>query len=448
MPESKDLVNFAVPMKNCLYFILFLFLFTRCDLTEPKNHDKEWIRDVTKLTPSETIINKSHNQDSISYNPKSTKEYKVKSFIRGTKKKKWKIKITNPNLIKRSGTIDSLRVTKLRLLRKEKIDIDLNEAVNKDFLLSSTENEKFSSMILLSREKFLKISFDNDILDYTDRFYTNGIRFEYINPIFQQFPLTKLMVPYWRSGTNYYGISLVQNMYTPSTTKVEGIIFGDRPYAAYLYFGTFKITNDPVKKFRQTSELDIGVIGSYSFGEYIQESFHSEVPTNSPPLGWEYQIKNDIVLNYHLSIEKGLYNRKNFDLNLNGTGSLGSLYTNISGGFLFRVGIQNPYFTNLGQSKRKTNKENKIKNTQFIFFLSSRGKLIGYDATLQGGFFNKSSEYTISSQNISRIVFQGSAGITFVYSGVRFDIEQFLLSPEFHNGWWHKWVHLAFTFSL
>jgi hypothetical protein len=237
-------------------------------------------------------------------------------------------------------------------------------------------------------------------------------------------------------------------MYTPSTTKVEGILFGDRPYAAYLYLGTFKITNDPLKQFRQTSELDIGVIGSYSFGEYIQKSFHNEVPTNSVPLGWEYQIKNDLVLNYYLSYEKGIYNRKSIDLNLIGTGSLGTLYTNISGGFLFRTGIQNPYFVNLGQAKRKINKENNLRNTQLVFFISSRGKLIGYDATLQGGLFNKSSEYTLSGSDISRIVFQGSAGITFVYSGIRLDIEQFILSPEFQNGWWHKWVHLAFTFSL
>jgi len=256
------------------------------------------------------------------------------------------------------------------------------------------------------------------------------------------------MVPYWRSGTNYYGISLVQNMYTPSTTKVDGILFGDRPYAAYLYLGTFKITNDPLKHFRQRSELDIGVIGSYSFGEYIQKSFHNEVPTNSVPLGWEYQIKNDLVLNYSLTYEKGIYNRKYIEIVLNGAGALGTLYTNISGGFLLRTGLQNPYFVNLGQAKRKTNKENHLRNTQILFFVTSNGKLIGYDATLEGGLFNKSSEYTLSSSDISRLVYQGSAGITIVYSGVRLDIEQFILSPEFKDGLWHKWVHLAFTFSL
>jgi lipid A 3-O-deacylase len=383
----------------------------------------------------------------ISFHQKQELEDKVNSY-RSIKKKRRKTKIIEQTLPESSRPIDSIRISKLLSLRRDKIDIDLNEPISKEFMLSSVENRKFASMIVLSREKFLRISFDNDILDYTDRFYTNGIRFDYISPVFQQFPLSKLMVPYWRSGTNYYGISLVQNMYTPSTTKVDGILFGDRPYAAYLYLGTFKITNDPLRQFRQTSELDIGVIGSYSFGEYIQKSFHNEVPTNSVPLGWEYQIKNDLVLNYHLSYEKGIYDRKNIDIILNGTGALGTLYTNVSGGFLFRTGLQNPYFVNLGQAKRKTNKENHLRNTQFIFFVTSRGKLIGYDATLQGGLFNKSSEYTLSSSDISRLVYQGSAGITIVYSGVRLDIEQFILSPEFQDGLWHKWVHLAFTFSL
>jgi lipid A 3-O-deacylase len=442
------LVNFAAQMKTCLSLIFIIILLSQCSIPELKDPVNERLSAATKLPPDLTINKKSDTGNSFSINKKQDKEYKVKSFDTAIKKKKRKTKNNNQTQQPRFHPIDSSHVTKLLFLRKEKIDIDLNEPISREFLLSSVENGKFASMILLSREKFLKISFDNDILDYTDRFYTNGIRFDFINPIFQQFPLSKLMIPYWRSGTNYYGISLVQNMYTPSTTKVEGILFGDRPYAAYLYFGTFKITNDPVRKFRQTSELDIGVIGSYSFGEYIQKSFHNEVPTNSVPLGWEYQIKNDLVLNYYLSYEKGIYNQKNIDINLIGTGSLGTLYTNISGGFLFRTGIQNPYFVNLGQAKRKTNMENNLKNTQLVFFISSRGKLIGYDATLQGGVFNKSSEYTLSGSDISRIVFQGSAGITFVYSGIRLDIEQFILSPEFQNGWWHKWVHLAFTFSL
>ena len=85
---------------------------------------------------------------------------------------------------------------------------------------------------------------------------------------------------------------------------------------------------------------------------------------------------------------------------------------------------------------------------QFFFFIKSSGTLVGYDATLQGGLFNKTSVYTINGSYISRAVFEGSAGITLVYRGMRIDAEQFLLSPEFRNGWWHKWVHLGLTFAL
>jgi lipid A 3-O-deacylase len=442
------LVNFALPMKKYPSFILILVLLSQCNFSELNHPVRESLPAMTKIPAGSKFSGTPENRDFFEDTTGKNKADKSKSSRKNIKRKTYKNKYSKNSAAKDFHRMDSSRISKLTALRKSNTDIDLNEPVSREFLLATNKTGKFASMIQLSREAFIRINFDNDILDYTDRFYTNGIRFDFISPALQQFPLSKLMVPYWRSGINYYGISLVQNMYTPSSTKMEGILFGDRPYAAYLFFGTFKITNDPVRNFRQISELDLGVIGSYSFGEYIQKSFHSEVPTNSIPLGWEYQIKNDLVLNYHLTYEKGIYNRRNIDLNLSGSGSLGTLYTNISGGFLFRTGLQNPYFINLGQSKRRSNRENGLRNTQVIFFVTSRAKLVGYDATLEGGFFNKSSVYTISSSNISRFVYQGSAGFTMVLGGTRLDIEQFVLSPEFHNGWWHKWVHIAFTFSL
>ena len=448
MTDSPYLVNFANLMKKCIHFLFFLFLFSQCNLSEQNVNRDNQSEGPTHIPPGSIPSETSFNNKSYLDSQKLQKANTDESSKAPTSNKKRKLKPVSMSMPSRASNSDSLRIARLASLRRQKIDIDLNEPVSKSYLLTSIENGKYASMIMLSRETFLKINFDNDILNYTDRFYTNGIRFDFISPAFQQFPLSRLMVPYWKSGTNYYGVSLVQNMYTPSTTKVDGVLFGDRPYAAYLYFGTFKITNDPINKFRQTSELDLGVIGPYSFGEYIQKSFHNEVPTNTVPLGWEYQIKNDLVLNYNYSVEKGIYSRENFDFTINGTGSLGSLYTNISGGFLMRTGIQNPYFFNLGQAKRMINKEYGLKNTQVIFFITSRGKLVGYDATLQGGLFNRSSVYNIDNQDISRFIYQGSAGLTFVYGGFRIDIEQFLLSPEFQSGWWHKWIHMAFTFSL
>ncbi len=303
-------------------------------------------------------------------------------------------------------------------------------------------------MIRLSQESFLKVGFDNDILDYTDRFYTNGLRVDLILPALQANPLGKIMLPYWGSAMNYYGLTLCQNMYTPSTTKTGGILYGDRPYAAYLYLGSFRISNDTLRQIRQTSEIWIGVIGPSSYGEWVQRSFHNSVPTNNEPLGWEYQIQNDLVLNYNLSLEKGIVSRRNFDFTVCAAGSLGTLYTNIGGGFQFRAGWLNPYFSNLGIARKERLREDGLRRSQLFVFVRGSGKAVGYDASLQGGMFNKSSVYTLPSGEISRIVFQTSAGLSVNYGGIRLDIEQYLLSPEFHEGWWHKWIHIGLTFCL
>jgi hypothetical protein len=118
------------------------------------------------------------------------------------------------------------------------------------------------------------------------------------------------------------------------------------------------------------------------------------------------------------------------------------------GGGQIRAGWMNPYFSNLGVAKKQMLQDNDLRRFQFFFFLKASGKLVGYDATLQGGVFNGSSPYTLPSSSISRLVLQGSAGISFSVNGIRMDVEQFMLSPEFEQGWWHKWVHVALIFSL
>lgn len=344
--------------------------------------------------------------------------------------------------------MDSLTIRKLRQLYQAGLELDLGEPVSRDYLFLPYDSLKKERYITVNREVLLKINFDNDILNNTDRFYTNGIRIEIISPALRVFPLNFSMLPYWGSGTNYYGIAVVQNMYTPSTTKVGGILYGDRPYAAYLYLGNYKITLDPEKKFSQTSELDLGIIGPYSFGGFIQKAFHTSVPTNVEPLGWVYQVQNDLVLNYSLCLEKGFISKRNFELNIYTSPAIGTLYTNIKGGVRLRSGIMNPYFINLGISKPRYNKQLGLKNTQIFLSLSLEGKAVGYDATLQGGLFNQSSVYKINGASISRFVFEGNIGLALTHGGFRLEVGQYLLSPEFHNGWWHHWVHTGLTFSL
>jgi lipid A 3-O-deacylase len=441
---TPDLITFVTHMKKWLIIsFIALFLF-QCSEFNSKSDKEEQLRKSKKL--SAPFV--KYKPDTVSPNSseKQNEKHLVQPIHKKAKKKEKKIASSDETLMKRSS--DSLVVQKMLWLRSQNIEIDLNEPKSRDFLFSPVENAEFSSMITLSQERLLQINSENDILDNTDRFYTNGIRFDFISPVFQGSPFNFLMVPYWRSGMNYYGISLVQNMYTPSTTKLGGILYGDRPYAAYLLLKSFKITNDVKNRLRQTSELDIGIIGPASLGDFVQKSFHTNVPTNTEPLGWEYQIQNDLVLNYNLNYEIGIVTGKNFDVNLKGQGCLGTLYTNIGGGILVRTGVFNPYFVNLGISKRSVCDEKRLKRMQLLFSLTSDVKFVGYDATLEGGMFNRTNSYTLSPDEVTRFVYEASGGITFTYGGIGIYAEQYILSPEFHNGWWHKWVHIGLVFCL
>jgi lipid A 3-O-deacylase len=433
-------------MKRWFTLSLIVLFFTQCsDFNSKKKQEEQWGKAQKLATP---LITK--NRDTISHNTyeKSPQQTGVPPVHKKQKKKKQETPVTSQAGKTSRLSSDSHIIQRMLWLRSQNIEIDMNEPKSKEFLLSPVETGKFPSMIMLSRDRLLRIDFDNDILDNTDRFYTNGIRFDFISPVFQRFPLNLLMVPYWRNATNYYGISLVQNMYTPSTTKIGGILYGDRPYAAYLYLKNFKITNDYMHRFRQTSGIDLGVIGPSSMGDFVQKSFHNNVPTNSEPLGWEYQIRNDLVLDYSLSYEKGIVHGRNLEVNISGMGTLGTLYTNIGGGIMVRTGVFNPYFLNLGIEKWSESHKQGLHRTQLYFSLKSNFNFVGYDATLEGGVFNTTSSYTIGYNSVTRFVYQGSASITFAYGGFEFNLEQVLLSPEFHNGWWHKWVHIGLTIAL
>jgi lipid A 3-O-deacylase len=424
-------------------FILLLF-FSGCERQEEQEHPagtgrtaghvlRRAIPEKPAQAASESRIAGTGAQTGVTVHPERKKSRKK-----------------SPTVIIRERSLpsDSLRQVRICALRAQHIEPDLSEPVTRSLILHPEENPSYLSMITLSRESFLKINFDNDILNNTDMYYTNGIRIDLISPLMQKVPFSGLMIPYWSRATNYYGLSVLQNMYTPSTTKTGGIHYGDRPYAAFLCLAMFKISNDAAHRFRQTSELDIGVIGPSSLGEFVQKSFHDNTPNNNEPLGWEYQIQDDLVLNYNVTFEKGILIRPRTEVNLTAAGALGTLYTNMEGGFYFRTGLVNPYFANLGLSKKAISEENGLRPIQVFFFLRSSARLVGYDATLEGGMLNHSSPYTISPKDISRVMLESSGGFSLVYRGFRFDAEQYLLSPEFHEGRWHLWVHAGLTFCL
>jgi hypothetical protein len=301
-------------MKKYLVLILFVLVFSQCtDVGNPTLNlmpGTGQSKNTAAGLSGGGIPGIGEDQPSLTKAPVKPKRKKHR------RKKKVQVdRVGNP-VLRDGWQADTSLISRLKSLESYGLEPDLNEPGTRKYLFGPHDTLRAPAMITLSRETFLVIDFDNDILDYTDRFYTNGIRIAVISPALQANPVRHLLLPYWRSGINYYGLSLVQNMFTPSTTKMGGILHGDRPYAAYLYLGSFKITNDSRHKFRQSSELDAGIIGPNSYGEWVQRKFHNAVPTNNEPLGWEYQIKNDLVLNYTVAYEKGVVETKILDLQI------------------------------------------------------------------------------------------------------------------------------------
>jgi len=343
---------------------------------------------------------------------------------------------------------DSVHINNIEKLRASGISMDLSEPLNKDILWQKGGDTVFNSAITLGRDRVLKIGFDNDIFDYTDQFYTNGVRIEYVAPAISDNPVKHILLPYWGKAKNYYGLSVVQNLYTPSTTKVDGILYGDRPYAAYLYFGSFKVTNDETHHFRQTSELDLGVIGKPSLGEAVQDIFHKYVPYNNEPLGWENQVSTDAVISYSVSVEKGILKTEHLQFILTADGVLGTLYDNFGGGASLRIGWFNDYFSDLGIQKKRDLAAARKRVTQYYFTISGGARFVAYDATLEGGMVNHNSSYTIPAASVSNLVTQSSVGFTVTYGALGLELKQVILSPEFSHKWWHAWGHIGLFFAL
>ena len=369
------------------------------------------------------------------------------SAVNNNKKKKHHVKPVTVVMVTHYNA-DSVRISNIEKLKATGISMDISEPMNRDILWKKGGDTLFNSAITLGRDRVLKIGFDNDIFDYTDQFYTNGVRIEYVAPAISDNPVKHILLPYWGKAKNYYGLSVVQNLYTPSTTKVDGILYGDRPYAAYLYFGSFKVTNDEVHHFRQTSELDLGVIGKQSLGEAVQYLFHKYVPYNNEPLGWENQVCTDAVISYSVSLEKGIINTEHLQLILTADGMLGTLYDNFSGGASLRIGWFNDYFSDLGIRKKRDLVASGKRVSQYYFTLGGRGRFVAYDATLEGGMINHNSPYTIPASSISNLVTQTSLGFTVTYGALGLELEQIVLSPEFSHKWWHAWGHIGLFFAL
>jgi hypothetical protein len=285
-----------------------------------------------------------------------------------------------------------------------------------------------------SLNRYFMVHFENDIFAERDQYYTNGVAFTWIHPYFQFLPITRNLPGLGRQSVNHYGLHLRQMMFTPIHPETDVIVPDDRPFAGALYLGFFRTSVLNERRLRLHSEILIGTIGPRSLAETFQRGIHEKEPN-----GWIFQIQNDLLINFNLSLEKTLVSLSRLDAGLHAGFKAGSLHTNVSGGLYARYGSFAPYFSNFGTTTSMRIDSETNRHIQYWFYGRASGNLIAYDATLNGGLFNKTSPHTFNKNQVKGKVFEAEMGGVFVYKQYGVQFSYTYLSPEFESGREHFW---------
>lgn len=271
-----------------------------------------------------------------------------------------------------------------------------------------------------------RLAYDNDFFTATDRYFTQGIVLEVTHPRLLRSRLARVL-PAPRGTVSRVGIAYEDDGYTPSDLKAPGILLGDHPYVGTKQLRLLRLAIDTVHRRRFTAALTLGIIGQGAGGAAIQTFIHRHTG-NTTPRGWVHQVRNDAIVNYELGIERQAARVGDaLLLTTSGVARLGTFNTAATFATTLMLGRVGTPFSGAADSRR-----------QFWVYLKPQANVVGYDATLQGGVFNRSSPYTIPARDLARLVYRQQVGIVY-RSGSRF-IEYYRTDAtrEFRGGLAHR----------
>jgi len=253
---------------------------------------------------------------------------------------------------------------------------------------------------------------ENDkYLGGTDEYYTNGLKLSLLSTDLRSFTDESvpsavrglsLLFGSWVEPDQAYkiGLTLGQNLYTPSDTSTSVYQPNDRPYAAWLYMGVAFHVYHPGAETGAADRLDVfeinaGVVGPGALGREAQNGFHDVI--GSPHAeGWDHQIESEPGMNF-------VYERKyRFATRNARTGwgadviphaglSLGNVFTYANAGFEMRGGWCLPadFGSNLIRPSGDSNGPRRAP-FNILVFAATDGRAMARDITLDGNTFSDS----------------------------------------------------------
>ncbi len=294
-------------------------------------------------------------------------------------------------------------------------------------LLAAQKIDNTSGLRNLDSDRYFRFNYDNDFFASADKDYTQGYNFELAARFLKKNPINYLFfIP--DDARAKYGLSFEHIGYTADNYESPEVQVGDRPFAAAFMLKSFAAAIDNARRQRLSYSFNIGLIGPGAFGKETQVAIH-RATGNDTPNGWVNQIKNDLVLNYEFGYEKQLLRYNDLlAIHANTNLKLGTLFTNGSLGLTGMVGLINDPFN-----------EGTRKNFKLYAYCQPLVSVIGYDATLQGGMFNRESIYTIFKDDIERFTAQNNYGIVLQIRSLVFEYTRSATTREFDSGNSSKW---------
>lgn len=220
------------------------------------------------------------------------------------------------------------------------------------------------------------VDIDNDtlLLNRDDGFYTSGLRYTHTTALRSN------------GGMRSYGWRIGQDLYTASDIKLAPELVGppNHPYAGWLYGGFFREVQHPDGTHTRIG-IDIGCLGPCAGGEWTQTQFHRVL--NQPlPRGWSRQVRNEagVVLYGEIAPVRWVPHSA-FDLTPVFSARFGNVFTDAGASLLVRAG---QFHAQPSESA-------------VYAYLRTEVRAVGYNATLQGGYFSKNNPHTVDPKRFT-----------------------------------------------
>ncbi len=197
------------------------------------------------------------------------------------------------------------------------------------------------------QDSTLSFVWENDVFGGTDSNYSNGVMLSLTtSPRDKPFvigPLSNAVADQpWMSDRRWRTTYAVgHSIFTPEDISTAVPDPQQRPYAGFAYASTTLTGESPNKKFIDSAQLVVGLVGDVAGGEWVQSEFHQLVNGVSPQ-GWRFQLKDEIAFTTrfeHLQrVALHTDGPLEWDAFINGGVAVGTLETSGTIGGMVRIG--------------------------------------------------------------------------------------------------------------